>query len=587
MATSNLYIGTQTQDLPTITNGTIDPAATNTGGLLIYAERGTAIAGNHVITDPDQPLEIFGRFRSYYNGRYVIKGFLENLQGEAGTLYVRRMQLTGAAASFRSVNNASASPTWKLWAGRRGLKDNGAWGNQIMTTVLASSRGATTLTVATAAADTYVTVTSVALFEIGDWVTVSGASSYSGKVTQIDETLNRLYLSVAATGVNASGQAVTIIDRTIKVYLKDSDTGIISLVETLSNITSSTESSRYWASVINDVDTGSKYLFAEQLVTGQAGTFADLPVTVADLVTNATASTGGLEGTLLSTSEQAAELSNFDYNPIRWLANAESFSETIWDDGEQYCNVRKDTVWVGSPTAGMTYTQLFDFATKKQKSREIYAVNNGIWINVEDPIGIGPDPLKTIPNVGHIMGFAIWITTIRGIHKVPASRVQTPVGIRSLYGEITDRAQIRDLANVGMNIMSSFGATFAVRSARTPSKAKEFTFINATVMKIYFKKSFEESFVDLENEPNKPQLLTTMADRMLRFALDFYNSSSNGGTEGGFAGGAFNDVVKIVANDSINPKKDVNNGILKVNFYFAAPAPAERILIGCGLIFQQ
>ena len=105
-------------------------------------------------------------------------------------------------------------------------------------------------------------------------------------------------------------------------------------------------------------------------------------------------------------------------------------------------------------------------------------------------------------------------------------------------------------------------------------------------MSIYFKKSFEQSFVDLENEPNKAVLLQKIASGMTEFARDFYVSSSNGGGEGGFADGTFNEVVKIIADDTINPIQKVSAGELRANFYFAAPAPAERILIGVGLLFN-
>ena len=73
---------------------------------------------------------------------------------------------------------------------------------------------------------------------------------------------------------------------------------------------------------------------------------------------------------------------------------------------------------------------------------------------------------------------------------------------------------------------------------------------------------------------------------MTEFARDFYVSSSNGGGEGGFADGTFNEVVKIIADDTINPIQKVSAGELRANFYFAAPAPAERILIGVGLLFN-
>lgn len=596
MPDPNLYIGVNTQDLPTISAAGISATQINIGGLHVYTERGIHGTGGKALEVRSANVipAWFGRFRTYFNGHYVLNSFFKNLQGEAGKLFVNRLVPSDAITASMSLNNASAVATWKLWAGRLGQKDPGAWGNQLMVLSLASSRGASTLAVATALNDPSVTVVSAAPFAVGDWVTVSGASSYNAKVTAIDEPNNILYLSANATGVNAVAQAVTIIDRTLVVYLKDSDTGQVAVVETLSNLTTNPVSPYYFVTKINDQSVGSGYLFAEQLTTPQAGLFTDFPVTFANSVTNAIKMTLGADGTTLTTLQLAAEHAKFDSLPILYLSNAENQSEAVWDDGEAYCNTRKDCIWVGTPTSGMNFAAAQLWAYNRQKSRKVYAFNNHTWINVDDPLGTGPLPVKAIPNVGMMMGYTIWLTTVRGVHKVPASRTQTPVGIRSLVGEIVDKAEMRDLANIGLNCISDIVGSFAVRSGRTPSKLKEWQFVNALIMSIYFKKSFEQSLIDLENEPNTVALIQKINRAMTGFALAFYQSSSNGGTESGFAsfqksgGGAssFNDVVKIVTDDSVNTIENVNAGELHANFYFMPPPPAERILVGVGLLFN-
>lgn len=594
---SSLFLGTQSRDLPTIGNAGVTPSPINIAGLLIDAERGTDTV--HELFGTEQIAEIFGRFRTGYYGHYGMVGFFQNLQGEDGTLYVKRMVPSDAVASTVSVNNGAANPSWQMQAGRRGLTDPGVWGNQLWALIIASSRGGSALSVALTGNETQVEVDAVSDFKVGDWIDIDDTTNnHQARITAIDETDSTLTFTPANPAANAIAISapVTVVDRTLKVYLKDSDTGNVELVEQWDNLTVASQSlEHYWESVLNDEFTGSKYLKGTQLVTAEADTFDDFPVAVADDFANAVQLTTGANGTALTTTQMAAQLVSFDPYPIRYLSNTEAFSEAVWDDGELYCKVRGDTVWVGCPTMNLTFEQHRDWARRRRRTRKMYAINNGIWLNVDDPIGVGPLPLKSVPNVGHIMGYIIYLTTVRGVHKVPADRKQTMVGVRSLVGELIEKRETRDLANIGLNIISDINGAFAIRSARTPSKAAEWAFINAVIMSVYFKKSFEESFVDLENEPNTVTLLTRIRESMFRFALTFSQSSSNGGSEGGFAsflkpdGGEsqFADVVKIVVDETINPKADLNQGILKANFYFMPPPPAERILIGVGLIFNQ
>ena len=585
----DLLIGTQTEDLPTISTGGITGASINIGGIVIRSERGTSAA--RLITDPSQLITKFGNFKSGFYGHYAVRAFFRNLQGEPGQLYVARVVADDAVTASASISNPGPSPVWKIWAGQKGAKDPGVWGNQLLITVTASSTGNSTLTTATATSDTVIKVTSVAPFKVNDWVTVAGSGTYTGKIILIDETSNELTLSTPAAGICAIGQTVSVVDRTLTVSLKDKLTGNVDVVEVWKNLSLEVEHERHWTKLINDVVTGSDYIFAEQLVTGAIDTFLDLPtVTVAPV-----AMTAGNDGSTPTNSEHAAAYTKFDAAPINYLTNAEVFSESNWEDGELYCSARKDCIWIGAPLAGLSDDSLTVWANKRRKSRPVYALTNKDWYYVDDPIGLGATPRKLVPNIGHIMGYCIYITSLRGIHKVPASLNQVLADVLGIYSETTDRVKMKEFKNLGLNVTSNIDGVFAIRSARTHSKLKERTFINATLMAIYFKKSFEQSLQDVENESNTVQLLNSIAAKMTDFSYRFYMSSSNGGNETGFAsfikkgGGSsgFSDVILIVADGTVNPIEQVNEGILRVKFYFMAPAPAESILIGVGLLFNR
>lgn len=593
-----LFLGVQTQDLPTLRIAGVAASPINNAGLLAYFERGTDEVMR--ITNAEQILAMLGRFRSDYNGHYLVKGFFENLQGTPATLYVRRI-ITNNATAAVTVNDegAGSTPTWIFKAGRFGKEDPGTWGNQLWVLNTLSSRSSGDVASSFIASYdgsvtpvTTVTMDSVAQFEIGDWVKVDGSTSSATyhQISAIDENLSTITF---ATGdaTDRSGDAtitVDVHDVTVKVYVKDSKTGNVDLVETWSNLSPDIDSPFYAATIINDEDIGSQYIKLEDQISGNPTDQDDFPNTVADDFANAVRLTGGTDGTAANANDMTNLLSDFDDYPILYLTNGESFSETIWDDGEQYCNVRKDCVWVGTPdwADAQATSSLTKWANKRRKSRKVYAMNNGTYYNVTDPLSTAPNPIKRIPNVGHMMGYSIWITSVRGIHKVPAGRLQVPVGIRSLANEIISKRDLRDLKNVGMNLQTTIDGEYPVRSARTPSKLKEHQFINSVLMSIFFKKSFEISFVNLENEPNKAGLLSNIARGMSNFALEFYKTSSNGGLEGGFAEGGFAEVVRIVADDSINPIQKINDGELRANFYFKAPPPMESLLIGVGLLFD-
>jgi len=587
---SNIPLGTSSEDLPTRSSPVVTASDTNTAGLLFYSERGydavVAVENGSTIQ------EIYGNYKSAYNGHYLINAFFNNLQGTPGTLYCKRMVASDAVSSTVSLMDTTpVTPVaaWKFNAGYLGNEDKGAWGNQLWVLPIASSRDSSQLSVNAALAATTITPISVAPFDIGDWILIAdGVNSEYAKITAIDENLGTLTIAagLAHAFAAATPTNISVYDITLKVYKKDSVTGNVDLIETWSNLSPEPAHPRYFIKIVNDSYIGSKFIYGTDLKTSIAAQ-TDFPAVYADAFTNAVHLTTGADGTALNTVQMAAQLTSFDNYPIRYLSNAESFSETVWEDGEQYCNVRGDTEWVGCPdwSSAQTYDALRVWGNKRRKSRKVYAFNNGMWYYVDDPISKDPNPVKRVPNVGHMLGYTIWIKNVRGVHKVPAGRRQTPVGIRSLANEILDKTQLTNLADIGVNMQTTVGTEFPVRSAVTPSKLPEYKFENALSMTIYFKTSYEQSFEIEENEPNTAALFNRIRLGMTSFALDFYRSSSNGGSEGGFADGSFSDVVIIQVDDKNNPLQKVLAGEVRAYMWFRAPAPAYKIRIGVGLLY--
>lgn len=583
----DLPVGVSAEDLQTISLAGISPSPINTFGLVGYFDRGTP-GVIRPASQTDVPT-MLGRFRSGYNGMYGLKGALDELFGQPGQAHVLRLIPTDSATASASILNHNATPvaTLKLHAGRKGVKDPGVWGNQLWVLPVATSRASSVVTVAGAALDNFITVQATTLFSLYDYVSI-GTTPIERQIIGIDEANNRLILNSALGAVVALDSAVAVKDFTLRVYTKDSDIGVFSDPVSYSNLTMDIRSQHYWAAVINDAFTGSDFLFAEQLVTADNGTVTDFPVCVADSLANAINLTGGLNGTALTTVEMAAQYAQFNPYSIRYLGNMESQALATYIDGEAYCAVRGDCMWVGCPTmaTASSYSGLYAYASQLQRTRKVFAWNAGNWIYVTDPLSpIGA--FKAIPNIGHRIGLAIRLTEQNGVHRVLADRKTSFVSVRGLVTEFVDPDQIRNLANIGMNVMNDFSGEIVLRTGRTPSKLPEWTFTNAVNMATYFKLSYVNSLVNYENQTNNDELLANIVGSMKDFAHDFYLSSSNGGNEGGFASGSFTAVTRFDYGSLINRRSSIQAGVVRVNFYFIPPAPAERIRVGVGQMTFQ
>jgi phage tail sheath protein FI len=319
---------------------------------------------------------------------------------------------------------------------------------------------------------------------------------------------------------------------------------------------------------------------------------------VVDDIANISWLTGGTNGTALTDDEEVAFASEFSEGIL--VAHTDKITEAFNQKLEAALYNNGEGMKVAVLTVPLSTAQDTDlakaFINRQRISRRYHGLYNQTWLSVDDPKGLGPNAKKTIPPIGAVMGYWIQEVVRRGFHRVPASRKKGILGIRGLIGEVTNRVTLTELADLGMNnITGDENGGFFIRSARTPSKEKEFTFVNAVFMSVYFKRTFQndETIAGLENETDTVAIMRALKNSMQGFALLVYRSSTNGGVESGLASyvkpdgslTTFNDVCRIVVDESINSIDDVTSGIVKGNFYFMAPSPAERILIGVGLLF--
>lgn len=599
MDNTNLLIGVQTTDLPTLSVGGIVGTSVNIGGLLIRSERG--IEKPVRIKDTLTFYKKYGKEKNNYYGHSQVRLFFDNLRNEPGELYVRRVLGAGKQTASVTLNNLGGVPSWKILAGQKGEEDPGVWGNNVYVAITSTSRGNSVSTAAVLTGDTKIKVNNLTPFKVYDLIQIgTGSGAHKTKIIKLDEVTNEIYISDPFTTGFAVNTPVAVHDRALYVYYKDPLTGAVNLVESWTFLTLDNDSEHSIIKQINDPVLGSNYIKIELIDNSHSNTYNDLSVftgTGLGGFTDAVQLNGGADGAVPNNSDYKEALEDFRYLDVFFISNAEVFSEGIANDGEAFCANQGKMLWIGNAPLNIQNDEeaLFLFADKRKKSDRVYAIFYKDWVIVDDPNGVGLNPTKVVPVVGAVMGYWIYVALNRGIHKVPASTILTLTGIRKIYNETIDRKKLTEFGNAGLNPISNINGEFAIRDSQTPSKKPEFRFVNAIAMSIYFKRTFEKSFEYLENEPNNIALLNKIKDEMTNFAYNFYISSSNGGTEGGFASffkpngsqSTFADVVKIIADSSINKQETLFKGILYVNFYFMAPPPARSILIGVGLMFQK
>jgi phage tail sheath protein FI len=217
---------------------------------------------------------------------------------------------------------------------------------------------------------------------------------------------------------------------------------------------------------------------------------------------------------------------------------------------------------------------------------------NADWIKVDDPIGLGVDPLKDVPNMGHIAGYAMFRINADGYQRVPAGPQYPIEGVRGVLGTVIKDDQDRtDVGDLGVNLIQFVdGAGYCLRNARMPSTDEAYLWFNQIFMRIVYKKTFEESFQNIENDSVGAPLLRVVNGAIESFLREDWNGVPRTGGKSAFfryvqngRDSTFDDVVEIICDDSNNKLADTLRGKVDAEIYFTPPPPAESIQIGVGI----
>lgn len=598
---ADLFIGVNVKDAQTLTFRVVgvENAPVDTAGFLVYSVRG--IDDVMVFKDFNSAKNALGGFNSDYYGMYAIKGFFDNANPGA-TLFVKRLidTATAIAASYiyNDQQSPSSQPALKFTAGFRGNVDRGTWGNNIRVSLVHEVVQLATLTAAASIGSTSVQINSLEGFEKYDIIKIEeGSNSDYIVLEQINEANNSLVFSPGLTNSYTSAAVVYRIRYSVYVYYVDPATSLYSLVEQFTSLSSNPSHSRYIENVINNIDIGSSYITVDVLTASASYNWDTLPAPDAS---SAFASghylTGGYNGSNIPSSNLQNYYKYFNLYPIRFVGTPEFFgigTNSSYDKGESYADEMKDRIYIhnlydlndsSNPASYDSFDEIINQIKPRRKSKRFYSMIFKDWIYVEDPLGTILNPYKKVPILGHIVGYMVNQIKRKGVHRVPANTIQSINGIVSISNEVIDRSKLTDMVETGINVVSKIGSGFFLRSSRTISLNRVERYINVLTTLIYIKESLKGIMVPYENTPTQalPQLARNV---ILSWAKNFYKNSSNNGGEGGFGEGTFEEVFKVIVDESVNPKPQLAEGIVKALVYFVPPsAPSEKILLEVGLI---
>jgi hypothetical protein len=597
-------LGVYSENLPTKTTPQVQPANFSIAGLLGLFER--KYAAPVLVTNQTEALAALGaQIDSSAYGPDALNGFFTNLVGTQGSIYVLSYKGTGAVAASASLNNldSPAEPCLKLSSAYQGIDDYGLSGNRTGYTVTngsAFSTAVTTLPSGTGDPARIIILASVVGVKVGDVIKISktGYSEFH-YVTEVNEnakTVKWADSDYAGTGV-AADYTVDVWALQIKTYRKDIN-GVVSEVDVDLGKTWITFNSADSGKYIQNVFARSSWLKAALLTVTGGPTAAQIyPADVATITYLASGAVGTLPA---SASDWAILYPLFNGLPIRWLANCETSNATYQAALEAYCAGRSDNpiaVLVGAQS--MTKAQAVAAGQSFQRSNEVDAVFVHNWLAIPDPFATSPTaPYRTIPNVGHIMGW--WINSVQssGIHVIPARKNHPLLGVSDVYGEQgLDDYTRTDMANAGTNVIQNMsGRGIIVRNLFTLSTDKAFRYSNAILMRNYVKISGIDSLQDSENTPN--DIGHVREDRMafLQFMHRLWGRGSTGNIKEGETFGQYEkssgvlsteeESYEVIADATNNPVTTLQAGERNIDIWFMFPAPAGSIKIGVGLIYR-
>lgn len=411
----------------------------------------------------------------------------------------------------------------------------------------------------------------------GDAIKISDGTltAFSKLVTVNAATGDVTWAPTIATIATYTAQAIKVepvtFDLTIAQDLGDKD----HILETWPGLSMEADLANYAPHVLNDILTGSRYFVATDLASASA-VGLDVPKDLAFVRI-----TAGHDGTptvneFIGDQAKHTGFYAFDAYDVQ-LVTCERTDPGILRAGLDYCALRADCMYVGAVPkdsvgggSAVAYGKVF-------QNKKVYGALYGPWIAVVDPIGIGDNPIKMLPPVGHVMGVYGRTETVRGIWKAPAGDEANLFGVLDVEYRLSDAEHTDLVKNGSVNgIRAVARAGVIVDASRTLSTDTRWLYVNVRLLFNYVKSSLKQGLSWVRQEPNRDGLWNAIKFSSVNpFLMQLWR-------QGAFGTGTPAQTFNVICDATNNPPDQVDQGNLKVEVYFYPSKPAETIVIVVG-----
>lgn len=579
--------------LPPRGNAAVQPANFAIFGIIGRFARGlVSVIDVNNITDVDLKT---GSYKLGYYGRYVLNTLFTNVGGQSVKGYIKCFVASNAVQAFSTLNDQLAAATLSIKAAFQTIDDKSADGNQTGYTLINGARFTTTINANASIGATVLTFASVAGLRVGDVlkITSAGPVTHYTKISAINEGLKQATVT-AITNAVLVGETVIAMGFQITTYRKDirGVTNKVSLPENTIWLSMEPENVEFY---VNNAFVNNPYTKLVDQVSVSTPPQNRWPSDV----TTVTFLASGSDGTSPTTASDWSLYTAFDNYPVRFLFNSDTTLTGVNIDGEAYCHSRLDRpTWASAVTKKQSKSQLITIGQGYQRGDEVNSVVISSFRNVNDPIGVGANPVLAVPCHGAVIGAWIFSIFTRGIHQIPAGADTPLIGFVDTSDATEDTFtddDRTDLLGAGINLIQfKQGLGLILSNLITPSTTVANLDANHLVMTGFIKISIVESLANAENRPNRITALIKDADLVRSFGQKLFDGSFPFGIDPAGAFGnfikqdgsvsTFEDVFQVQADQFNNPTSNILIGQGDLFVFYFPPPILKSYAIGVGVL---